>query len=108
MKFNPTFLPAAVLLSFSLAVHAEAPTFSNADQDKDGVLSVEEAKTALPELRIRDENGDGLVNHAEAENSIEGLSLPSQPQAEDKSVATIGMAEYRLIVQVVESESAGE
>jgi hypothetical protein len=105
MKFNPTFLLPAVLLTYSLAVQAEAPAFSNADQDKDGVLSVEEARSALPDLQFRDENGDGLVNHAEAESSIEGLSLPGQPDAQDKSVATIGMAEYRLIVQVIESDS---
>lgn len=105
MKFNPNFLILVVLLTYSLAVQAEAPAFTNADQDKDGVLSVKEARTALPDLQIRDENGDGLVNHAEAESSIEGLSLPSQPDARIKSVATIGMAEYRLIVQLIESDS---
>lgn len=107
MKFNPSYLLPAVLLAYSLVAHAEQPAFSEADADGDGVLSMEEARTALPDLQIRDDNGDGLVNHAEAESSIQGLSLPMQPDAEDKTVATIGVAEYRVIVQTIESQSAG-
>lgn len=106
MKLNPTFILPIALLTYSLVVHAEAPEFQEADKDKDGVLSVEEANEALPELEFADDNGDGLVNHAEAEKSIEGLVLPMQGQSEDKTRAPVGMAEYRMIVQVMETRSS--
>lgn len=101
MKLKPIHALPCMFALFSVAANAEAPEFTQADKDKDGKLSIEEAQAALPELEITDENGDGVVNLAEARKSVEGLQLPTSIQA-DEETAPVGMNEYRLIVQAME------
>lgn len=106
MKFNKIgampFVFSALSI-FAVAANAQdAPEFSQADQDQDGVLSIAEAQEALPDLQITDDNGDGVVNHAEAQKTVEGLQLSQQGAAEQES-APVGMIEYRMIVQAMQS-----
>ncbi len=101
MKFNLNYvLPIAVSM-FAMSAQAETPEFQEADKNGDGVLSIEEASTALPELEISDDNGDGLVNHIEAENSVSGLELPMSAEFDDVTIAPVGANEYRMIVQAL-------
>lgn len=62
-------LGALALLAAS-ALPAEAVSFSQADRDRDGVVTYEEAKRVFPRLaRIQfmknDPNGDGLIDQRE-------------------------------------------
>lgn len=62
-------LGALVLLAAS-AVPAGAVSFSQADRNRDGVVSYEEAKRVFPKLaRVQfaknDPNGDGLIDKGE-------------------------------------------
>lgn len=102
MKLNPNFILPLLLSLYAVGAFADTPEFQNADKNKDGVLSISEAKAALPELEISDDNGDGLVNHAEVEKSVSGLDLPAKPQFDSESEAPVGMSEYRLIVQAMQ------
>ena len=60
----------ALLTGFASAASAEAVAFSTVDSDGDGVLSMEEVKTVLPDvsddqLVIADANADGMLDEAE-------------------------------------------
>lgn len=103
MKLNPIYALPFVFSLFSTAVFAEAPEFTEADKDSDGVLSIEEANAALPELNISDDNGDGIVNHTEAEKSVAGLDLPMPAEFNDQTIAPIGVTEYVMIVQAMDA-----
>lgn len=99
MKFKSIYALPFVFSVFAIAANAqETPSFTDADTDQDGVLSIEEASAALPNLAITDENDDGLVNHSELMQAIEGLELP---EVEDGSTAPVGMVEYLAAVQAM-------
>ena len=103
MKIKPIHAVPFVFSTFIVAANAaEKPDFTQADLDQDGKLSITEATTALPELEITDENEDGLVNVAEVKQVVENVEFPEQVEA-DEANAPVGMEEYRLIVQAMES-----
>ena len=93
---------SVVLLAFAAtcAFADVEEDFSKVDKDKDGVLNIEEAKTAFPELKIEDSNKDGLLNQAEIQNLIAGLQLSPNPEKANES--PVGVAEYRLILQAMQ------
>lgn len=105
MKTRNLKLAPALLALLAWPALAEVPTdFSEVDADADGVLSITEAEEALPEVAIPDMNGDGMVNPAEAEAAIEGLTLVT---TEDKSTGYVTASEYQLIVSAVQSRESG-
>ena len=58
------------LMLFSTAALAAAPSFTDADTDQNGVLSMEEVKAALPEaadeaVTAADVNQDGSIDENE-------------------------------------------
>lgn len=65
----PEQRPANAPLSFTYE------EFMEADQDGNGILSIEEANAAFPDLSFEDANGDSFLNHAEADAALEGLNL---------------------------------
>lgn len=101
------FLLPAVLAFTAASVWAgdKAPEFSEVDTDRDGVLSAEEAKTALPDLQISDANGDGVINRSEVETAMPGLTLSADGEKGD--TAPVGVTEYQKIVQTMELDDAG-
>jgi len=99
-------LPALLALTLVPAYAQEAPDFGSADTDRDGMLSVQEAQVAFPDLIIVDSNGDGMLNQDEVEAAVPGLTFsPDGAPAEEG--ATVGEAEYQRIVQAVEAQAAG-
>ena len=63
-------LTVAGIALFSTAALAEAPAFTDADTNADGVLSMEEVKAALPEMEqsvilAADTNNDGGISEDE-------------------------------------------
>jgi len=106
MKLNTKyFLPFALLMCTVTAFGQEAPEFSSADKNQDGMLGHQEAAEALPEVKITDDNGDGVVNYAEAEKSVEGLNLPDLTETSDETLAPVGRSEYLMIVQIIEANN---
>lgn len=99
MRVGKSTKYSAIILAFA-AVFAVADVqedFSKVDKDKDGVLSIDEAKSAFSELKVEDTNKDGLLNQAEIQQLIPGLRFSPNPQ--NAVNAPIGVAEYRLILQ---------
>lgn len=94
---NKLILMTALSTLAVSTAYATTEEFSEADQNEDGVLSTEEAETALPDVLIVDNNNDGMLNQAEAEIAVPGLMFSSDD--EDKNESLIGPAEYEQIVQ---------
>ena len=80
---------------FSGLIMAQEIEFSSIDADSNGVLSVEEASAALPAVTFTDTNGDGVLSEAEAEDAVEGLSLPVEDQGDDNE--TVDADDFVLI-----------
>lgn len=86
------------------SVYAEpVQRFSDADTNRDGKLSAEEAEAALPEVTIEDMNQDGELSVSEAQHAIPALEQLAAQNPE----APIGANEYRLIVQAIEAAMRG-
>src|SRR5690606_3836273 len=77
----------------------------SADADGNGVLSIEEAREALPDLVVVDINSDGLVNHTEAENALPGLHLGAEGERAS-SDAAVGQEQYAQMVQHLAEQEA--
>ena len=65
-----TLLATLALVSISTFAFAEAPAFTVADANADGLLSMEEAKVALPDMdeekiAAADVNQDGSLSESE-------------------------------------------
>lgn len=63
-------IPTLTLVLFATAALAATPTFVEADANQDGLVSMEEAKVALPDadeakIAAADVNGDGGLNEEE-------------------------------------------
>lgn len=79
----------------------ESTDFTTADTDQDGVLSIEEAQSALPNLSISDANGDGLLNKSEVEAAVPGLAFSGDDAEKESSL--IGQSEYEMIVETMDA-----
>lgn len=86
---------------------AESSKFSEADSNKDGVLSTSEARMALPNVLIVDNNNDGMFNPSEAEVAVPGLTLSAVPDSEKES-GLIGPDEYERIIKALDQLTSGE
>ena len=95
MKCKTHQLMALLFAVATVTACAEVPQFTTAD--KDGVLSIEEARDALP-----DDNKDGVVNHAEVEKAIQGLDLSQTARAGSDATATVGVNDCRMIIQAMD------
>ena len=65
-----TLIAALTISAFSTAAFAAAPSFAEADANADGVVSMAEAKVALPEMEeakivAADANNDGGLSQDE-------------------------------------------
>ena len=65
-------LAATVLSVFAMAATAQAVEYSEADANGDGLVTVDEAKAAMPDaseeiIVAADANGDGVISEAEFE-----------------------------------------
>lgn len=63
-------IAALSIIGFSTLAYAESPAFTTADANADGVVSMEEAKAALPEMEeakivAADANNDGALSEDE-------------------------------------------
>ena len=63
-------IAALSIAAFTTAAYAESPAFSAADANADGVVSMEEAKAALPDVEeakivAADANNDGGLSEDE-------------------------------------------
>ena len=56
--------------------------FTEADQDGNGILSIEEASAAFPDLNFSDLNDDTWLNPAEVHQALEDLQLSSEEASE--------------------------
>lgn len=70
MKTLIAALSIATIATFSSVAFAQAPEFNTADVNADGVISMEEAKAALPDMDeakivAADANNDGGLSEAE-------------------------------------------
>lgn len=77
--------------------HAELPHFDVVDSDKDGFLSIEEARAAFNGLMIVDADNDGYVSKGEAENAIPGLRYTNDTHEDDER--RVGPSEYALMAE---------
>lgn len=91
------YLMAALLASVAgSALAQEIVDFDDADLDGDGMLSIEEAQAALPDLRIDDEAGDGMFTVWHAEQAVPGLNIEASPET------PVGPAEYATLIQALQ------
>lgn len=95
------FYVQLLALFASAQVVAEPAEFTKADADKDGILSISEAKEALPDLVIVDVNDDGLFNLEEAAMSIPELDATVKASSELNPEGLVGQSEYQQILQVL-------
>ncbi|MFD0917611.1 hypothetical protein ACFQ14_14490 [Pseudahrensia aquimaris] len=63
-------ITALTVALFTTAAYAAGPSFAEADVNQDGLVSMEEAKVALPDadeakIAAADANGDGGLNEEE-------------------------------------------
>ncbi|MDT8429556.1 MAG: hypothetical protein RQ757_12420 [Pseudomonadales bacterium] len=96
------FTGSAFLVFLITGLVFAQPGFSDADSNADGVLSIEEARAALPDVPIEDNNGDGIVNLGEAERAVPGLQL--SPDGRGDPDAPVGQAEYQALASAIEEE----
>lgn len=75
-------------------------SFSTADTDKDGRLSVAELQVVMPDVTISDTDADGYVSQAEAQASISGLAF------EGDGTGDIGETEWDAIVALQDDGGA--
>ncbi len=92
---TPYLIAALWAFAAASAEAQEAMDFAEADLDGDGVLSIEEAQAALPDLEIRDMTGDGIFTVFEAEQAVPGLYIDTAPET------PVGPAEYAALIQAL-------
>jgi len=73
------------------------PEFSAIDKDKDGALSIMEARLLFPSLMITDVEMDGLLSKKEAELALPGLVYSNDNHEDDTSL--VGPEEYTLMAE---------
>ena len=76
--------------------------FMEADQDGNGILSIEEANAALPEIGFEDANGDGLLNLAEVDAAVEGLDMVIEGAA---TWSVVGESSFIRILRTLEERA---
>ena len=74
--------------------------FNRVDEDGNGILSIEEAQQALPELTIEDSNGDGWLNHAEIDSALPELDLSIEDAG---GYSVVGESDYLEIRQQIDN-----
>jgi hypothetical protein len=73
------------------------PEFSAIDKDKDGALSIMEARLLFPSLTITDVEMDGLLSKNEAELALPGLVYSNDNHEDDTKL--VGPDEYTLMAE---------
>ena len=73
--------------------------FGDADTDSDGILSVTEARAALPQFIVEDNDLDGKVSQAEAEAVLPELNFVARGR--EGGDAPIGETEFGMIVMAL-------
>jgi hypothetical protein len=76
---------------------ASIPEFTAVDKDKDGVLSIAEARLLFPSLTITDIEMDGLLSRREAELALPGLANSNDNHEDDTKL--VGAAEYMQMAE---------
>jgi hypothetical protein len=87
------------LLASAMVLAETAPSFSVADKNGDGVLSIKEVKVSLPAFEVADTNADGLLNQSEAEAAIPGLNFSAKGLA--GGTGLVSEFEYALILETL-------
>ena len=85
------------------------PEFAAVDKDKDGVLSIVEARLLFPSLTITDIEMDGMLSKREAELALPGLANNNDNHEDDTKL--VGAAEYMLMAEqylLATEEATGE
>lgn len=77
--------------------HAELPHFDGVDKNKDGLLSIEEARAVFNDLLIEDVDNDGFVSKGEAEAAIPGLRFTNDTHEDNE--LRVGPADYALMAE---------
>jgi hypothetical protein len=94
-------LQVCVLTLTSAIVFAQEkpviPEFSAIDKDKDGALSIMEARLLFPSLTITDVEMDGLLSKKEAELAMPGLVYSNDNHEDDTKL--VGPEEYTLMAE---------
>ncbi|MES2625069.1 MAG: hypothetical protein V4628_07315 [Pseudomonadota bacterium] len=73
------------------------PEFAAIDKDKDGALSITEARLLFPSLVITDVEMDGLLSKKEAELALPGLVYSNDNHEDDNTI--VGPEEYALMAE---------
>jgi hypothetical protein len=80
-------------------------SFTTADADKDGILSIAEAQKALPNLGLADKNADGFVNQSEVEEVLDGLKFSEKGYTGGSALVSEG--EFELLVSTMGTQGQG-
>lgn len=82
--------------------------FGAADQDGNGLLSVDEANAAFPDISFEDSNGDTLLNQVEADAAVDGLSLTVAGAGQHSVIGEYGFMEILRATGAIPSAAAPE
>lgn len=108
---NMHLIPAFVFTLFALSASAQQsdgpPAFSQADDNGDGILSEAEAEDALPEeVLVIDSNDNGEWNRSEAELALPDFSFEEESSSGENEDPAVGQSEYQAIVQALEERES--
>ena len=97
-------LGLSMVMGYAMADDAalKVKTFAEADTNADGVLSIEEAKRAMPDLRIEDLNGDEIVNRNEVKEALPTIEF------DQHDTAPVAAEDYQMIVAAITEESEAD